>query len=397
MKEILKLLKLADTSSKKDKLILLKQLRSFEFFKEFMDLTYLGKKSTVAWKIIEKWDIDEKIELTQSDFLKDLEFLKKSPNRKALFEKYSFKTLSPELQDLLVRFAKRKLVSGISTAEVLEAFYNITPYEVALCQPLTESNTPNGDYILEPKIDGYRGTLIIDTARSRKNEIYNNCDLILEELKPFLNDWIFDGELFAGNWNLTNSITSTQAKHDERDKLKFIIFDMVPKDEWDKKIFSMPLYERKKQLETLFKNNVFKQCSLNPYKRVNITSKQQLDDFMNECIKNGHEGGVAKKAKDSYFLGKKPSWVKLKLFENIDLPISGFVEGSGKFNGTLGGVKVMYNNTETEISGFTDQQRDLIWKNKSSYLGKIVEVKYKEIQPNNVLKTASFVRFRDDK
>ena len=68
--------------------------------------------------------------------------------------------------------------------------------------------------------------------------------------------------------------------------------------------------------------------------------------------------------------------LKVKKFYTVDLKIVGFEEGSGRLDGTLGAIIADYKGTDVGVgSGFSDIQRDTIWKARDDLLGKLVEVK----------------------
>ena len=87
----------------------------------------------------------------------------------------------------------------------------------------------------------------------------------------------------------------------------------------------------------------------------------------------------------------------------MDLPITSFEVGEGRLSNTLGKVYVKYKeNTVGVGSGFTDELRSEIWNNQDKYLGKVIEVKYKNISKDKntgleSLQFPVFVRFREDK
>ena len=55
-------------------------------------------------------------------------------------------------------------------------------------------------------------------------------------------------------------------------------------------------------------------------------------------------------------------------------------EGDGRNKGTLGALVVKYkDNTVNVGSGFTDEERKNFWENREDIIGRVIEVKYKEI------------------
>ena len=64
----------------------------------------------------------------------------------------------------------------------------------------------------------------------------------------------------------------------------------------------------------------------------------------------------------------------------MDLPVIEVLEGEGRLKGTFGAFVVKYkNNTVNVGSGFDDETRKQIWEDKDNLIGRIIEVKYKEI------------------
>lgn len=59
------------------------------------------------------------------------------------------------------------------------------------------------------------------------------------------------------------------------------------------------------------------------------------------------------------------------------------LEGDGKYVGVLGSIVVDYKgNTVNVGSGFTDEQRKEYWAIKDELIGRIAQVKYKEVSKN---------------
>ena len=72
--------------------------------------------------------------------------------------------------------------------------------------------------------------------------------------------------------------------------------------------------------------------------------------------------------------------LKVKHTEEHILTIVNFIEGTGKYEDSLGAIVVAYTNKRGETnylgvgSGFTDAQRRDIWDNPTKYLGRKVEI-----------------------
>lgn len=64
----------------------------------------------------------------------------------------------------------------------------------------------------------------------------------------------------------------------------------------------------------------------------------------------------------------------------MDLPVVEVLEGDGRLKGTLGALVVQYKENIVNVgSGFDDETRKRFWNDKDSLIGRVIEVKYKEI------------------
>lgn len=87
----------------------------------------------------------------------------------------------------------------------------------------------------------------------------------------------------------------------------------------------------------------------------------------------------------------------------MDLKVIGVEEGTSRLAGTLGALVVQYkNNTVNVGSGYDDKIRQEIWDNRENMIGKIIEVKYKEVSKDKKtglesLQFPVFVGIRNDK
>jgi DNA ligase-1 len=90
--------------------------------------------------------------------------------------------------------------------------------------------------------------------------------------------------------------------------------------------------------------------------------------------------------------------MKLKEFHDVDLPIEGLIEGTGKHTGKLGSVRVVFNGVEVQVgSGFSDELRESIWASPNDFMGRIIEIRYQEVTPDGSLRFPTFVCFRNDR
>ena len=132
----------------------------------------------------------------------------------------------------------------------------------------------------------------------------------------------------------------------------------------------------------------------------NDTSK--ILEILNEQVAAKNEGIMLNIVDAPYHFGRTWDLLKVKLFKDCDLVITGFEEGTNKLQGTLGALILDYKGNELRCgSGFSDEQRAEIWANRDQYLGKIAEIKYFEETTNQnggiSLRFPTFKDIRTDK
>ena len=103
-------------------------------------------------------------------------------------------------------------------------------------------------------------------------------------------------------------------------------------------------------------------------------------DLLNIYRKMGAEGLMLNLADAPYEFKRSKNILKVKVMQTVDLRIIGFEEGQGRNAGKLGAILVDFKGNEVGVgSGFTDFDREYIWKNQDQYLGKICEIQFFEI------------------
>lgn len=113
--------------------------------------------------------------------------------------------------------------------------------------------------------------------------------------------------------------------------------------------------------------------------------------------------------------GNLLNWAKWKPTPTVDLVVTGFTEGTGKYADTIGAVrgavvgeypyaypvlpdqpKLLLREVAL-VSGMTDTDRRVISRMWPYHLGKVMEVAYQYVGSQGRLRHPRFVRFRDDK
>ncbi|MDR1364071.1 MAG: hypothetical protein LBJ32_00320 [Oscillospiraceae bacterium] len=303
---------------------------------------------------------------------------------------------------------------------------NKNNWKVQLAHKFETKRLKDGEWFsLSEKINGVRGTYYDGKIYSRQGKEISGLEHILESLKKCttydlryaMNEMVFDGELIRDNidnlsdnenFRIGTGIIGSDAP--EKPEIKFVIFDMLPKSEFEKGKSIKKYRERLENLRRLKFDESFenkkgnKSLELVPilysgtYQEVD--SQTKINELLEKVIKNGKEGLILNRDTE-YQTKRNHGIMKIKKFQTMDLKIKNLEEGTGRLKGTLGAFVIGYKNAEVRVgTGLTDIQRTEFWSLGEKLKGRVVEVKYfSETQDKNTknysLQFPSFVRLRE--
>lgn len=293
-------------------------------------------------------------------------------------------SLDEDLQDFVRGLLTKSLKIGADTKTVNKVIPGlIYTFEIMLGSKADLNKLPKGDKFVTEKFDGCRcftqirnGKIIM---KSRQNKMFEGLIDIENSIKELgLNNMSLDGELLAIDSNYENVYKDTMkivsTKEKEKHGVKYMIFDILPINEFDNKKGVLKYSERRKILDNI-KQNEF--ISITPV-LYHGTDNDKVLEVLSICRANGAEGAMINLDKPYEFKRSK-TLLKLKIMNTCDLKIIGFEEGSGKFKGTLGNLICDYKGYQLGVgSGFDDKQREQIWNNQEEYLNRIAEIQYFE-------------------
>lgn len=198
--------------------------------------------------------------------------------------------------------------------------------------------------------------------------------------------------------------------------IKLYLFDLLYID--GKSLIDEPYVERRKKLKEIAGN-------IQLTKQIVTSNVQEAENFLNEAIKEGHEGLMAKKPDSPYTPGiRGKRWFKIKkILEPLDLVIVAAEYGYGRRRGWLSDYYLAARDAETgellkvgkTFKGLTDEEiiemtqklKELTVKEEHGRVivvpKIVVEVAYNEIQKSPTYKCGMALRFaritriRDDK
>lgn len=322
-------------------------------------------------------------------------------------------TLPDDLHLLLDKLITKNLQLGIDSKTVNKVIPKLIPdFNVMLANKYFDNPSVVDSwkgFAITTKIDGSR---ILAVKKNGKAYFYTRQGqeyLLLEDLKQelessFPDNIVLDGELMAINTTKDDAYKNTMKLSrikGEKHGLKMLVFDYIPFTEYENQKGKTVYKERRKKLDELFLNKSHTYFELLPViYSGNDSSKilQLLDDAISK-----HEEGIMINNLDApYKFTRTNDLLKVKKMKDMDLECIGFLEGDNKYSGTLGALIVDYEGYKVKVgSGFSDELRDEIWKNRDSWLGRTIVVRYFEETYNakdgKSLRFPVYVDWRDDK
>lgn len=307
--------------------------------------------------------------------------------------------------------------NGISKPMKAQPYYKVTSKTVNGVVIKTKTNIPVIKFpcLGQPKLNGFRvmarweeittdkGTLLEATTegvvfRSKEGLRYTVCEHIEYEFtkEMFLNcdtqkyDLAFDGEMYIPGEILSEISSAVKKRNPKTILLKFYTFDLAIK-----------LIKQKERLERLKTIIDYELGSRNisniirvPY--IRIESNERAQEFTDECIKEGYEGGIFRCPNAEYQFGKRPqTMTKLKRSEDKEFPIVDVIGGENTPDLAVF-VCVQEEGLQFECTpeGSEEVKREYL-ANKHKYIGKKLTIRFFERTKDNKPFHAVGVAVRD--
>ena len=350
---------------------------------------------------------------------------------KNAIEEMSKRFDSDEWNTVCVGVLKKDMRAGVSVKTINKVFakhdnYRVRVFECQLATNCEGRPEMSGIKRLEPKLDGVRVLMqvrigaqadIISFSRNGKEfENFSNIErqVLHTLLGPILDlnlgDIVFlDGEV-VGNSFQDLMRQARRKKNAQADDSVFHVFDIIPYDEFVNGGWNTTQQHRIELLEALRPwidrtDNIRLMDSIT----VNLDTNaghDQLDRYAKDCVQQGYEGIMIKDLESGYKCSRNTAWLKWKPTITVDLEVIDVEEGTGRNTGSLGALVCQGQDNGLNItvnvgSGFSDADRDSLWRDRSMVIGRTVEILCDVITQNQdgtySLRFPRFVRFRDDK
>lgn len=328
---------------------------------------------------------------------------------------------NPEHEEFLKRLFTKNLPIGVEAATINKVYGEeiIPVWEVQQGYPIDKVKLKDSIWFsLSQKMNGNRGTMYKGELISRQAQKFKGLDHIKNDLLSLYDGdasrrdaWVFDGELIYKNPERMSDGEAFRygtglLNSDNKDKtgIKFVIFDVIPVVEFDRGKCTIPYKIRRIGLNCLRAEITRKHLE-----NIEIvpmvyegTDQSVISKWLDYAVENDWEG-LMLNTDVPYRRTRHNGCLKVKRFYTVDLRITAIEEGQNRLAGTMGALVVDYKGNELRVgSGFDDTTRAAVWANPDNYIGKIVEVKFKEKSCDKKtgaesLQFPTFVRFRNDK
>lgn len=250
-----------------------------------------------------------------------------------------------------------------------------------------EKNDPTNWWISE-KLDGVRVFWKNGNLNTRTGKVYNSPEWFKEELSK-VGDCL-DGELWIDRGMFSKIVSTVRKKvpiDEEWKNIRYYVFDIPPIDEND----SMNEYEfedRIRILEDRAKNSEYVVYVKN-YRCKNL---DHLYKELKKVEKYDGEGLMLREPGSFYQFKRSSTLLKVKSFFDKEGEVIGYKEGTGKYKGMTGSLRVLADNG-VEFScgtGLNDKQRE-----NPPKIGDIITYRYFELTKTGVPRFPVFVEVRD--
>lgn len=263
----------------------------------------------------------------------------------------------------------------------------IPTFDVMLGTPLEKCKIKEGTWFsISQKLNGNRCIYYNGDFYTRQGKKYSGLDHIKKDIEKLLaaKKFVFDGELVYKNAEgLSDSDAFqrgtgiAQSKNETKEELKLVLFDVLPREEFDNGMSENTYKIRKKQL-----------IALKAFETENLqvvdmfyegTDRSEIWKWLDYAEKNDMEG-VMLSLDAPYECKRTKNLIKVKKFKEIDLRCVGVnIAESGKYKGLVGSISCKFGDSTVDVgSGFDDEKRKYYAENPEEIIGRIITIKYKE-------------------
>ncbi len=332
----------------------------------------------------------------------------------ATVQDYRDSVVAEEDKPLYNRLVTKNVQLGIDAKTINKVIPGLIPeFNVQLSNKYFDKPevVEGKEFAITTKIDGSRIIAIKDSGKisffTRQGQKYEGLVDLEKELEamPF-DDFMLDGEIVAKETSkedtYKNTMKLSRTKDAAKHGLKMLIFDYMPVANWKMQQCPIAYHTRRAGLSAMFDLSLkFDYFELLPLLYVG-TDTSKITEILEEQVSKGEEGIMINIWEAPYDFKRTNNLLKVKKFQDTEVEIIGFEEGTNKLAGTLGAFVCKYKDNEVRVgSGLTDEDRAYFWANRDKFLGKFITVKYFETSVDSKtglesLRFPIYMRVRED-
>ena len=285
----------------------------------------------------------------------------------------------------LHKWIRDTVISFLLLCSCLMAQADDTP-EMILAKTLPES-VDVSQYWVSEKYDGVRGYW-----NGQKRQMYSRNGQVIalpQWLASQLPNVSLDGELWAGRGQFEKAVAIVRdAQPDDQAwrQIRYMVFEL-PDHEQEFGDFS----QRIKKLEHILKP--IRSDNIMPVKQWRVKNRIELSKQLDEMTRAGAEGLMLHLASAPYQTGRSDALYKLKLKQDAEATIIGYVAGTGKYAGMVGSLRVK--TADDRIfqvgSGLTDELRQ-----NPPPVGTVITYQFNGLTRTGLPRFPRFLRIRQD-
>jgi len=300
-----------------------------------------------------------------------------------------FTCLEPDDREVLRRVLGRNLKCGVSESTVEKTWPDLKlSYPCMLVSPLNDKTKIKFPCIAQTKMDGMRFNAICEkgqvsyrTRAGKELDLFGALDDDVRRLAAGL-DCVLDGELLmvaghgglftdrkTGNGLLTKFQKGTGTAELAK-RVRAVVWDIIPLIYFRTGQCLLSYEDRLKLLGAKSSGHI------NTAHTYTVTSMEEAQELYQQKLAEGEEGLILKDPKGAWEDKRVKHQFKMKAELEADLRVTGFLPGSGKYEGKIGSLLVESADGKVKSAvgtGLDDEERSC---DPSVFIGEIVAVKY---------------------
>ena len=299
------------------------------------------------------------------------------------------------LQDIVTK--SLRLGVSVTTCNKIYGKDFIKTLDVMLGTSIENCKIPENAWIsISHKLNGTRCFYYKGHLYSRQGKEFSGCEHIIKNIQTLMSltnykDYVFDGELLLKDDGILTDSERFQkgtgianSKKENKSELKLVLFDLLKTTEFENGK-SVLTYNMRRPILKMF-STIIDNYKLNNIDVVEFLYQGTNHNEINKALEYAEEHdweGVMINLDTPYECRRTKNLIKVKKFYTYDLKVIAVEAGTGRNENRVGKFIVDFKGNEVGVgSGLSDEQRIYYWEHPEEILGRVIEVKYKEVTKN---------------